>query len=78
MTDYTTGWKRREYDRNTKRRNPWPVWEHPATSLIITQSPRGPFHVYHGLHCVVRDINGFLRARMAVGKIMTNTKGKAV
>lgn len=70
MTNFTTGWKRREYDRNQKRRNPWPVWEHPNTALIITQSPRGPFHVYNGLHCVARNINGFLRARLAVERIM--------
>lgn len=69
MTDFTTGWMRVEYPRNTQHHHPWPVWQHPKTPLVITQSPRGPYHIYNGLHCVARNINGFLRARLAVGRI---------
>lgn len=71
MTDYTTGWHLRQYDKRSDRLCKWPVWEHPDTPLIITQSPRGPFHIYNGLHCVARNINGWLRARLAVGRIAT-------
>jgi hypothetical protein len=70
MTDHTTGWRLREYRHTEKRRHPWPVWEHPNTELIITQSPRGPFLIYNGLHCVQRNINGFLRARLAVERLI--------
>lgn len=70
MTDFTTGWHRREFDARSERNCKWPVWKHPATPLLIAQNPHGLFNVYNGLHCVARNINGFLRARLAVGRLM--------